>query len=136
MRINDRAIESYGAVRVDARLIDANNAQLILMLFDGLIENLLDAKRHMGLKEIRQKSEHINRASRIIVGLQSTLNFEKGGELALNLDDLYTYFLRRLVAANASNDTAIMDEVYDLVGQIRQAWLTLPGCHPQGRRPS
>jgi flagellar secretion chaperone FliS len=132
MRINDRAMESYGAVRVDARVVDANSAQLVLMLFDGLIENVLDAKRHMMLKEIRQKGEHINRASRIIIGLQSTLNFEKGGDLALNLDDLYNYFLRRLIAANASNDPAIMDEIYDLVGQIRLAWLTLPGCRTSG----
>lgn len=128
MRISDRAIESYGAIQVTTRVTDANSAQLILMLFDGLIDNILDAKRYMGLRDIPKKAEHIARASRIILGLQSTLNFERGGELALNLDDLYSYFLRRLTAANAQNDTEIMDEVYGLVGQIRTAWMQLPGC--------
>lgn len=131
MRISDRAIESYGAIKIDTRITDANSAQLILMLFDGLIDNILDAKRFMGLKNIPKKTEHIGRASRIVLGLQSTLNFERGGELALNLDDLYSYFLRRLNTANASNDLTILDEIYGLVGQIRTAWMQLPGC--QGR---
>lgn len=128
MRFSDRAIESYGAIQIDTRITDANSAQLILMLLDGLVDNILDAKRFMGLKNIPKKSEHLSRAMRIIIGLQSTLNFERGGELALNLDDLYSYFLRRLTAANASNDLTILDEIYHLVGQIRSAWMELPGC--------
>lgn len=128
MRFSDRAIESYGAIQIDTRITDANSAQLILMLLDGLVDNILDAKRFMGLNHIPKKSEHISRACRIIIGLQSTLNFERGGELALNLDDLYSYFLRRLTTANATNDVTILDEVYNLVSQIRSGWMELPGC--------
>lgn len=128
MRFSDRAIESYGAIQIDTRITDANSAQLILMLLDGLVDNILDAKRFMGLNQIPKKSEHISRACRIIIGLQSTLNFERGGELALNLDDLYSYFLRRLTTANATNDLTILDEVYNLVSQIRSGWMELPGC--------
>lgn len=128
MRISDRAIESYGAIQITSRITDANGAQLILMLFDGLIDNIVDAKRYMAQRDIPKKSAHIARASRIILGLQSTLNFERGGELALNLDDLYSYFLRRLTQANAQNNLETLDEVYRLVGQIRSAWMQLPGC--------
>ena len=126
MRVHYKAIESYGSVRVDSGVVDANAAQLILMLFDGLVENILDARRHMQQGHVAEKSRHIARAARIVIGLQSALNFELGGELALNLDDLYSYFIRRLTHANVHNDVAALDEVYGLTGEVRQAWTTLP----------
>lgn len=134
MRVNHKAIQSYGNVQIDSGIVDANAAQLILMLFDGLIDNLLDAKRHMGLGHIAEKSFHISRASRIVIGLRAALNFDDGGELALNLDDLYGYFLRRLTAANVQNDPDMLDEIYGLTLEVRQAWSTLPPLNPAARR--
>ena len=56
--------------------------------------------------------------------------FERGGELAQNLDELYGYVTRRLVRANAHNDLEILEEVRSLMAEIRDAWASLPGLMP------
>ena len=82
MRANSRAIQSYGDVKVGSGVATANNVQLIQMLFDGLLESLSTARGHIQHKNINEKSKAIARASRIVVGLQGSLDFAKGGELA------------------------------------------------------
>ncbi len=65
-----------------------------------------------------------------MLGLQGALDFERGGELARTLDDLYGYVTRRLLHANGHNDVAAIDEVRGLMAEIRDAWATLPGLMP------
>ncbi len=126
MRSYSRAAESYGSVQVVTGVATANNVQLIQMLFDGLIESLATAKGHIENRAIEDKSKAIARAGRIVVGLQGALDFERGGELAQNLHELYAYVTRRLFHINAHNDLQALDEVTMLIKDISQAWQTLP----------
>lgn len=126
MRAYSRAAESYGSVQVVTGVATANNVQLIQMLFDGLIESLAMAKGHIQNRAIEDKSKAIARAGRIVVGLQGALDFERGGELAQNLHELYAYVTRRLFHINAQNDLVALDEVTTLMKDIAQAWQALP----------
>jgi flagellar protein FliS len=126
MRTFSRAAENYGSVQVMSGVATADNVQLIQMLFDGFLESLCVAKGHIQNKAIEEKSKSISRASRIVVGLQGALDFSRGGELAHNLNDLYSYVLRRLIHINARNDLDALDEVYSLMKDISEAWQTLP----------
>lgn len=131
MRVNHKAIDSYGQVKVSTGVSSANNIELIQMLFDGLIESLSTARGHIQHGAIADKSKAIARASRIVLGLQGALDFEKGGDLASNLNELYSYVTRRLLYVNAKNDIEALDEVYGLMTEIRQAWESVPGLIPQ-----
>jgi flagellar protein FliS len=104
----------------------ADNIQLIQMLFDGLLESLASASGHIQNKAIEDKSNALVRAGRIVVGLQGALDFERGGELAQNLNELYSYITRRLFHINAHNDLTALEEVKTLIKDISQAWQTLP----------
>lgn len=126
MRAFNRAAESYGSVQVMTGVATADNVQLVQMLFDGLLESLNVSKGHIQNRAIEEKSKSISRASRIVVGLQGALDFQRGGELAQNLNDLYAYVLRRLIHVNAHNDLDALDEVYTLMKDVAEAWQTLP----------
>ena len=95
------------------------------MLFDGLMDALKDAETHIKGKDIAKKSDAIS-ATRIVVGLKGSLDFEKGGELARNLNDLYDYSTRQLLKANLRNDVELVHEVKGLLGEINSAWQLLP----------
>jgi len=127
MRSFSRAVESYGSVQRVTGVATANNVQLIQMLFDGLLESLAMAKGHMMNGAIEEKSKALSRAGRIVVGLQGALDFERGGELANNLNDLYGYITRRLFHVNAQNDLEALQEVTSLIKDIADAWQALPG---------
>jgi flagellar protein FliS len=126
MRAYTRAVESYGTVQRVTGVASADNVQLIQMLFDGLLESLATARGHMMNGVIDEKSKSISRAARIVVGLQGALDFEHGGELARNLNDLYSYVTRRLFHANAHNDLEALGEVTSLIKDIAEAWQNLP----------
>jgi flagellar protein FliS len=126
MRAYSKVADSYGSVQVVTGVATADNIQLIQMLFDGLNESLSSAKGHIQNHAIEEKSKALSRAGRIVVGLQGALDFERGGELAQNLNELYAYVTRRLFHVNAYNDLEVLDEVQSLIQSIAQAWQTLP----------
>jgi flagellar secretion chaperone FliS len=130
MRAYQKALESYGNVQVVTGVATANNVELIQMLFDGLIESLAAAKGHMQHNAIEEKSSSLARAGRIVVGLQGALDHERGGEIAQNLHELYSYVTRRLFHINAHNDLEALQEVHSLMDEIRSAWKTLPRLMP------
>ena len=134
MRANMRAIQSYGNVKVTTGVATANNVQLIQMLFDGLLESLSTARGHIQHNNIAEKSKAVARASRIVIGLQGALDFEKGGDLANNLNELYSYVTRRLFHVNAHNDIAVLDEIHGLMREIRDAWEGVPSLVPASTR--
>lgn len=127
MRAYTRAAQSYGSVQLVTGVATADNVQLIQMLFDGLQESLATARGHIENGNILGKSNALSRAGRIVVGLQGALDFDQGGELANNLNELYSYMTRRILHANANNDVETLSEVASLVRDISEAWSTLPG---------
>jgi len=126
MRAYTRAAQSYGSVQLVTGVATADNVQLIQMLFDGLADSLASARGHIENKNIQEKSNALSRASRIVVGLQGALDFERGGELATNLNELYAYMTRRILHVNATNDLEVLSEVVSLVRDISEAWQSLP----------
>ena len=136
MRAYSKFAESYGSVQVSTGVATADNVQLIQMLFDGLLESLATASGHIQNNAIEEKSKALARAGRIVVGLQGALDFERGGELAQNLNELYVYVTRRLFHVNAYNDLAALEEVQSLIKDIADAWKSLPSLLGQAKPTS
>jgi flagellar protein FliS len=126
MAFRKKGLASYGEVSVQAGTAYADSVQLIQMLFDGLIDSLTAAEGQIERKEIQAKGESLSRAMRIVLGLQGSLDLEKGGEIAANLADLYDYCTRRLMHANLKNDVEAVQEVKRLISEIRDAWSQVP----------
>jgi len=132
--MNRRAAASYGDVRVETAVTEANGVQLTQMLFDGLLESLDVAEGHMQRKSTAAKSAALARAGRIVLGLQNALDFERGGDIAVNLDELYGYITRRLLHINMNNDFEALREVRGLMRKIRDAWAMVPELLRPARR--
>ncbi len=127
MRLHKYATDGYDAVGAFTGVTGADRTRLILMLFDGLLDSLAGARGHIEHGNLAAKGRALGRASQIVLGLRGALDFEQGGELARNLDELYGYVTRRLLQAHAGDDVAAIDEVRGLMAEIRGAWATLPG---------
>jgi len=119
-------IDQYQQVGAYSGAAYADPHRLIEMLLDGGIDRIAQAKGALLQGDRATKSQLIGKAIAIIDGLRGGLDQETGGELAANLDNLYDYMQRRLVSANAQNDEAMLDEVSDLLKQIREAWQAIP----------
>lgn len=130
MRLNFKAMESYAEGSRSSQAVVADKAELIQMLFDGLVDSLSEARGHIEHRAIEKKSQCLTRASRIVIGLKSALDFEKGGDLSRNLDELYDYVIRKILHVNIHNDLAALKEIHGLMTEIQQAWKSMPGMMP------
>ena len=100
------------------------------MLYEGAITSCILAIERIKSSDIQNKSVLITKAIDIIQsGLAHSLNKEAGGEIANNLDALYTYMVQRLYAANIQNDISAIDEVVKLLVELKGAWEAIEPSH-------
>lgn len=120
------AAQAYKQVGVETGVEAATPHQLIVMLFDGALLAIANAGASLQAKNAAEKGHAISRAIDIIsAGLKASLDKDKGGELAQNLDALYDYMCTRLLQANLRNDQSALDEVSKLLADIRSAWVEI-----------
>mgnify|MGYP001218185715 CR=1 FL=1 len=112
----------YTSTKASTSVHDASPHKLISLLFEACLENLAVAKGAIRRGEVKKKIEAIKKAMDIVVRLQASLNLDDGGQVALNLDDLYTFCVNRLAMANASNDEGMIDEVFKVIAEIKLGW--------------
>ena len=118
---------AYLSTRATSSVHDASPHKLIALLFDACHENLAIAKGAIERKEVKNKADAIKKAIDIVVRLQASLDFEKGGQVATRLDDLYTFCTNRLAMANVLNDSTMIDEVYRVISELKQGWSEISG---------
>ncbi|AVK03042.1 MULTISPECIES: flagellar export chaperone FliS [Pseudomonas aeruginosa group] len=116
------AMRQYQNVSTQAQAIDASPHRLIQMLMEGGLTRLAQARGALERGEVALKGELIGKTIAIVGGLREGLNFEAGGELAANLDRLYEYMSMRLTEANLKNDASKLEEVAELLRNIKSGW--------------
>ena len=116
------AMREYEQVGVRAQIEGAAPEQLIQIMLGSALDRISLARGAMENGQVAIKGERIGKAISLVEGLRASLDHQRGGEVARNLDDLYEYIGRRLLEANLRNDTAILDEAATLLGEIKQAW--------------
>lgn len=116
------ASQQYDRIGVQSEVEYANPHRLVQMLMEGAAARIARAQAYLQRGAVAEKGQSISLAISIIEGLQSSLDMEKGGQIAENLDRLYEYMTRRLLEANLKNDKAILEEVQDLLQQLREGW--------------
>jgi flagellar protein FliS len=95
---------------------------MYLVLMDNALRRIDQARHWMDDEDGFEKHHLLSAAVQIVGELRSTLDVRAGGPYAANLDDLCDYMSRQLVAANLQNRVATLDEVADLLRQVRAAW--------------
>lgn len=123
--LTNRALSAYSNVDLVSAVNSASPLQLILLLYDGAISSLAMAKGQMQDMKFAEKGRLISKSIGIIEGLRSVLDFDRGGEISKNLNDLYEYMKHRLTIANLKNDPEGPAEVIRLLNDLRMAWATL-----------
>jgi len=131
MSVNLNALKQYQNVDLRATAETASPHKLIEMLIDGALGSMAKARGAIERGVIEERTQHINKANEIIIGLRSALDFEKGGEIASNLDSLYDYMNRTLLSANRDSNAEQVQEVMNLLLEIKKGWSGMPEEHKQ-----
>jgi len=107
------------------QVMTASPAMLVSMLYDKAITSLKEAIVAVEAGEIEARWKANAKATEIITHMWSTLDVEKGGEIAQNLDSLFSFMLSRLPEIDFRNDAAPAREVIALLEPLRDSWREL-----------
>jgi flagellar protein FliS len=116
-----RGIATYQQTVVQSR----TPLELVVMLYDGALRFLAQAKEGMLRHDIPARQQGISRALAIVSELQSTLDLRAGGDIAVELDRLYGYVTERLTAASVAQDTQPLDDATRVMTTLREAWVAI-----------
>ncbi|PTQ70079.1 flagellar export chaperone FliS [Pseudomonas sp. GV071] len=119
--LND-GYDSYRSVDLEAKAASASPYELVLMLFDGLLDELARARGHIEGKRYQQKGRSLEKCLNILNGLNGALDYEQGGELVQGLARLYDYCIYKVSDVSVSLSLADLDEVVRLLGTLREGW--------------
>ena len=99
-----------------------DQTKLIIMLYDGAIKNASFAVEHMKSGQIEKVHDCLIKTKNIVTELMATLNMDRGGDIANNLQSLYSYMFSPLIEANMNKKTEPVVVVIDLLKELRAAW--------------
>ncbi len=124
-----RDANTYAKVGVESGILAASPHQRIVMLFDSYQASIRIARLHLQAGHIAEKGQAITKAINIVSqGLRASLDLEHGGEIAVQLDQLYDYVVRVLLRANLNNDDTALTTAAALLENVAAAWLAI-GSH-------
>ncbi len=99
-----------------------DRGRLLLMMYDGGLKFLKLAKEGIEANDIPKFSRFLSKGQAVIAELMNTLNFEKGGQIARDLDRLYDFMLYYLTEANLQKDGTKIQRVIDLLDTVASAY--------------
>ncbi len=102
----------------------ANRGQVLIMLYEGAIQHLKRAIAAMEKKDLAAKGVSIGKAHDIINELVNTLDFEVGGQVAIDLERLYNFITEQLIKANIENSTGPLITAQKLLETLLSGWKT------------
>lgn len=126
------AVDEFRQVGVNSRLAGASPHTLITMLFEGLLEKLAAARGMTERGDISNRGQAISKAIAIVDSLRASLDFQRGGEVSQNLKSLYDYMELRLLQANSEASAELVNEIANLVHEIKAGWDAIPATGAMG----
>jgi flagellar protein FliS len=111
-------IQSYRKTSV----VTSDPVKLVIMCYEGAIDSLKLAKQKIIDKDYEAKAKAIIKALDIINELLCSIDFEKGGTIAKNLEALYKYMWSRIMYADLNKETNSIDEVIGMLAELLSAW--------------
>ena len=114
----------YGARSyAQTSVIAATPLQLVAMLYDGAVLAAGAAHEALVRRDIPARRTAVNKLLGIVAELQNSLDLERGGAMAAELDRIYDYVVRQVMEAVSTQTAAPMADAHRILQTLRGAWL-------------
>lgn len=127
--------KQYAAYKTAYQTTD-NKTQQVVMIYDGLMRVIYQAKQAITDDNIEERFNLLDKASQVILGLQASLDFEHGGDIARILDGYYDSIYARIHLVNQSNSIMDCDTLIEDIKAMRASWqYVLEVTSQDGKKP-
>lgn len=109
----------------------ASQGKLIVLLYEEAVRQLGTALTYFNEldkvepRNIEKLNNCIVKTQEIITELMTSLDMEKGGEIAANLMSLYVFFNKELLSANINRNRKTISDIHNMLNELTGAWITV-----------
>ena len=129
----DGTVATYRAVDTHGK----SQLELILQVYDGALAAYREAAQFYQKQAFNAGYESLEKAKRFVVHLYTTLNPEKGGQIAEQLSKLYAYLVNQTNVVEATKDLTQIDDIISVLENLRLGWAGLKEMDTSsGQKPS
>ena len=119
------AMNAYRQAEQDFLVEGSDGHGLVQLLFDELLVAIEETSISIELDDLAARSASSSKALSILYVLNSSLDFEKGGEVALSLEQLYGWSRRQLIEAIKENSRERLANIRTSIADIADAWASI-----------
>jgi len=101
----------------------ASPVRLVILLYEQMIQDLTRAVQAIERNQIERRTREINHALTVLGYLQSTLDMERGRDVARTLVRFYSSIRAGLFRAHAQASKQVLGDQIACLLQVREAWL-------------
>ncbi len=103
-------------------VLTADSKRLVILCYEEAIRGLEQAKAHYLSRDYVAKGKAVQKTLDLLNHLRETLDFEKGGEIATQLDRLYGFMISHILKSDRKKDVNGFSQVGEMLGQLKSAW--------------
>ena len=112
----------YQSVDIASRIEGATPHQLVQIMYEELLK-ALDAMAFATARgDYVQRGQQQSKALGVLTGLETSLDFDKGGQIAVDLVAIYREARRLVVAGGRENDARMVTQAREMIQEIATAW--------------
>jgi flagellar protein FliS len=104
------------------QIMSSKPEKLILMLYDGALRFIQLSIKALEQNDIEQAHKNLIKTQNIMIELMTSLNLDKGGEIAFNLFRIYEFMHFTLVQANVKKNPEPVRRISGQLKTIRDSW--------------
>ena len=129
-----KMMQAYQNANREAVAESENPHALITVLFEELLRAMRSYVSNVEKNNSPEPEQtaQFSRALMILYGLQSSLNFDEGGEIAENLFRLYEYARQQMLTTSREGQTAGTLTAIEAIESICDAWRQIDGSNGSG----
>jgi len=113
-----RAADRYLQTRVES----SQPLEVVVMLYDAALRAAANAREASTSKDFFARRAAVSKMLAIVSELQRMLDMERGGQIAADLDRLYTWMTEQLIQATIKPDVKAIDELRRVLEILRDGW--------------
>jgi flagellar protein FliS len=108
-----------------ADILGKSGPELVVKVYDGAIGSMNNAVENYKAQDYESGYEAMEKAKKFIVHLYTTLDKDRGGDIAENLAKLYAFIVEQINFVQATKDLTKITDSVQILQNIREGWVQL-----------
>lgn len=115
-------LATYARSQYQETQVQTTPERLVIMLYDGAIFAIERAAIAVKQRNLAAQITNVSKAQEILCHLADTLDMS-AGTIAYDLKQIYASSVKRLLTAHAYDDAAAMEELAEMLSELREGWV-------------